>query len=263
MSIKLHIDNWISKSDPDYYTMFIKAWIPFNAWYFNEYSTTKDHEALDKLKNTPNKVKNRIIALLTNKDVLSNHFRSHLCYLHNELQNRSIINKGKKVSFESVVIDGVVPSPVTDTDKNGNIYKAIPHLTNGYRAIIITKANKTLMDKTFNPYDINLFLTENQYIALADRKVKEKIKNCFLKIDPKRATNLLSNSKNKSDYIELDASLKIKFINDPDLIAKGLLQILYDLRCLLFHGVLDPTQINQAMYEHAFFILKPILNELK
>lgn len=263
MSIKLHIDNWISKADPDYYTMFIKAWIPFNAWYFNEYATTKDSQALDQIKNTPNKIRNRIESLLKNDDPISESFKHYLSRLHLELESRSLVNKNKLISFKSIVIDGITPTPATDTDKKGNIYKAIPHPTNGYRAIIVTKGNKTLMDKTFNPYDINLFITENQYIALGDIKIQEKIKSCFLKIDPKKATNLLSNSKIKNDYIELDVKTKIHFINNPEMIAKGLIQILYELRCLLFHGVLDPTQANLAIYECAFFIFKPILNELK
>ncbi|PWK78229.1 hypothetical protein LX99_02069 [Mucilaginibacter oryzae] len=263
MSIKAHIDNWISKADPDYYVMFIKAWIPLNAWYFSEYATTKDSVALEKIKNTKNKVRNRIQALLDNeKDLDSRDFRFRLAQLHEELEKRSITNYGKKISFKSVVIDGVIPAPATDTDKRGTIYKAIPNKNTGYRAVIIDKSSKTLMDKTFNPYDFKAFLTDNQYITL-DAKNKEKIKKCFQLIDPNKGTDFISTSRVKSDYIELDAHAKIRFNNDTELIAKGLVQILYELRCLLFHGLLDPTQINQPIYEHAFFILKHIIKELK
>ena len=30
-----NIKDWIGRSEPDYYMMFVKAWIPFNAWYIN------------------------------------------------------------------------------------------------------------------------------------------------------------------------------------------------------------------------------------
>ena len=33
MPYNLHIDEWLKRSDEDFYTLFVKAWIPFNAWY--------------------------------------------------------------------------------------------------------------------------------------------------------------------------------------------------------------------------------------
>ncbi|KAA6346218.1 hypothetical protein EZS27_006244 [termite gut metagenome] len=265
MVTKLHIDNWITKAEPDYYTMFIKAWIPFNAWYFTEYGTKKDSEAISKIKGTNNKIKNRIKALLDNNGNESKNFRLYLAQLHLELINRNIMNYNKSVSFKHVILEDYMPTPATDTDKKGNIYKAIPDKSAGYRAIIIDKNNKTLMDRTFNPYpeDFNIFLTDNQYITLLDGEIKEKIQNCFKKIDPQKPINLISDSNQKNGYILLDDELEIKFINDTELIAKALIQILYTLRCLLFHGELDPTDINRGIYEHAFNLLRILIKELK
>jgi hypothetical protein len=31
-----NIDHWIRQAEPDYYVFFVKAWIPFNAWYIAE-----------------------------------------------------------------------------------------------------------------------------------------------------------------------------------------------------------------------------------
>ena len=263
MSIKAHIDNWISKAELDFYTMFIKAWIPFNAWYFAEYATKKDSVALDQIKNTKNKVRNRIESLLTNSDTAASNFRFHLSELHLELERRSVMNYGKVVSFKAVVVDGVLPSASTATDKKGNIYKAIPNKSSGYRAVILDKSSKTLLDKTFNPYDFNAFLIDNQYVSLKEERVKAIIRECFAEINPDKPFNFMSKSRIKSDYIELDAVNKVRFINDTELIAKGIIQILYSLRCILFHGELDPTEVNQAIYQHAYHILKPIIKELK
>ncbi len=260
---KAHIDNWINKAEPDYYTMFIKAWIPFNAWYFNEYSTTKDSVALEKVRNTSNKIRNRIVALIQNQDNEAKNFRYNLGQLHFQLESRTIINYGKNVSFEKITLEGFIPQATTDTDRKGNIYKAIPNLTTGYKAIIIDKNNRTIFDKTFNPYSMTNFLLENQYISLPNDGIKEKIRICFANINPEKAISLISKSKIKSEFIVLDADSKIHFINDTETIAKALLQILYTLRCLLFHGTLDPTETNHPIYEHAFNILKPIIKELK
>jgi len=263
MANKTHIDNWITKAEPDYYTMFIKAWIPFNAWYFTEYSTKTDKEALEKIKKDPNKVRNRIESLLINEDFEARNFRYHLSQLHIELENRSLKNYGRPVSFKSIALEEFFPSPATDSDIEGNIYKATPNKETGYKVLIVRKNNSTLMDATFNPYNFDEFLMHNQYISLKTAKMKEKIRICFEKINPKKPINLVSESKIKSDFIILDIDSKIKFVNNTQLIAKAVIEILYTLRCLLFHGELDPTEINQPIYEHAFTIIKPIIKELK
>lgn len=33
----IHLRNWVDWSNPDYYTMFVKAWIPFNAWFMDSF----------------------------------------------------------------------------------------------------------------------------------------------------------------------------------------------------------------------------------
>lgn len=263
MAVKTHINNWISKAEHDYYTMFIKAWIPFNAWYFAEYSTKKDSVALKAIKNSKNKIRNRIEALLKNNDYESKIFRFNLAQLHLQLEKRSVINYDSIVSFRNIILEDYTPSPFTATDKKGNIYKALPDKNEGYRAVILTKAGKTLMDKTFNPYDFDSFLKENQYIALGDAKIQEKIKICFENINPKKPISIVSKSKIKSEYLILDNDLKIQFVNNTELIAKSLIEILYSLRCLLFHGEIDPTESNQGIYEYSFNILQTLIRELK
>lgn len=263
MALKLHIDNWITRAEPDFYTMFIKAWIPFNAWYFNEYSTKKDSVAIKEIKNTKNKIRNRIEALLINNDIESKTFRFNLSKLHIELESRRIMNYGSIVSFQNIVMEDYLPPPATDKDRKGNIYKAIPDKNKGYRAVILDKVGKSLLDKTFNPYDYGALILETQYVALADSKIQEKIRLCFAAIDPLKPISVITASTVKSDYLLLDNDLKIKMVNDTELIAKSLINILYSLRCLLFHGELDPSHTNQAIYENAFYILKTLIKELK
>jgi hypothetical protein len=263
MAKKTHIDNWITKAEPDYYTMFIKAWIPFNAWYFTEYQTKKDSTALTEMSTSRNKVRNRIEALLKNTDYESQKFRLHIAKLHVELSNRSILNYEDVVSFSNLLFEDYFPSAQTD-NINNIILKAIPNKNTGYRITIVAKdSSKTYMDKNFNPYDLNALLLDNQYIGLPNSKMKAKAKKLFEEINPKKPVTLVSKSKIKTEYIVLDAESKIHFKNDTVLIAKAIIQILYKLRCLLFHGELDPTDTNQSIYEHAFNILNPIIKELR
>ncbi len=260
-NVTLHIKNWLNKATPDYYTMFIKAWIPLNAWYVNEFGTTEDRVAIKNLKEKSNKIRSRIQALLLNSDAESQSVRSHLAKLHFQLESRRIENKGKIISFNSIPQDGGKIDPVTDTDRKGNVYKAI--VGEGfYRVLIVAKGGKSLMDKKFSEHKLDSLLTETQYIALKDNKMQEKIRLCFQGIDPNGTISLVSRSRIKQEKILLDDDLKIEFVNDTELIAKSLIQVIYQLRCILFHGEIDPSETNQEIYEHAFYVLKSIIKEL-
>lgn len=44
-------EKWKSLASIDYFTQFVKAWIPFNAWYKNYYPTIKtDREAINEIQ---------------------------------------------------------------------------------------------------------------------------------------------------------------------------------------------------------------------
>ncbi len=53
-----------------------------------------------------------------------------------------------------------------------------------------------------------------------------------------------------------------KFCNNVDLICKAILENLYSLRCLLFHGDIDPTDGTNKVFESAYFTLKHILKAI-
>ena len=68
MSTSLYTENsekWKNLASIDYFTHFIKAWIPFNAWYKNFYpDLTTDRKAIDEIKSTSNKFRNKLVSLL-------------------------------------------------------------------------------------------------------------------------------------------------------------------------------------------------------
>jgi len=74
--------------------MFIHAWIPFNAWFRDEFydanARNGDRELIDRLKTQPNKIKNRIAALLLGQDEDALLFKSLLSKLNTELNAHAI-----------------------------------------------------------------------------------------------------------------------------------------------------------------------------
>lgn len=259
-----NINNWIRHSDPDYYSLFIRAWIPFNAWYIVEMPqhNKKDRLIIKELIDDPkSKPRIKIEALLRNNDFESKRFKSQLAQLHNELERISLIHNNQRLSFTNIALSENPTKHKSDTDKNGNKFKA--EIKPGYfEALIVDKNGKTLMHYKNPIYDLTDLKQNIHFIGLRDKKIQNKIFDCYLEINPNNPTNLLSKSKSKNEYILLDDFLKVKFTNKIETISQACIKVLYSLRCMLFHGEIDPTASNSVVYEHGYNILKTIIKDL-
>lgn len=99
-------DKWKSLADIDYFTHFVKAWIPFNAWYKTYFPDLKtDREAINEIKSNTNAAKNRFLSLLNGVNEESEQFRSNLAHLHYCLNNTVIENNQQRIYFERFVIE--------------------------------------------------------------------------------------------------------------------------------------------------------------
>lgn len=260
-----NIDNWLRLAEPDYYTLFIRCWIPFNAWYVAEMPQheKKDHLLIKELQDHPkSKPRLRIEYLLTHDDDESQKFQYHLIQLFHHLDKRSLHHNAVLLSLKSVELSTNNVKHAHLVDKYGNKYKAEVK-TGFFEAVIVDKNSKTLLHYKHPNHDIQHLKHDLKFIGLNDVKVQSNISNCYEAIDPTKPTELITNSKNKSDYITFESDKKLKFINDPATIAKACIKVFYALRCMLFHGEVDPTINNAAVFEHAFFMLNLVVKDLK
>jgi hypothetical protein len=260
-----NIDHWLKQSEPDYYLFFLKAWIPFNAWYVAElpHLDKKDTKIIKELQDNPNsKPRNTIENYLTTQDKSDAiKFRAHLAELHHFLEVKSLKHNGSKLSFTNLSLTENPKKFEKDTDANGNVYKAEAK-SSFFEALIVDKSGKTIMHFKQSPYNIEDLKKYNDYIKISDKKIQSKITNCYAAIDPNKPISLVSISKTKSDIIILNSENKVNFINDPTTIAKGCIKVLYALRNMLFHGEIEPISSNKPVYEHAFYLLRLIIKEL-
>ena len=81
MATNTHINKWIKRAELDYYTMFIKTWIPFNAWYMRDFyddsitpPRTSDKAIIDYLNSNSNKYRDKIKRLLRGTDDVAKEF---------------------------------------------------------------------------------------------------------------------------------------------------------------------------------------------
>jgi hypothetical protein len=259
-----NIDHWLKQSEPDYFMFFLKAWIPFNAWYVAELPQLgkKDTKIIKELQDNANS-KPRIIIetyLTTNKPD-SIKFKSHLAELHHYLELKTVKHNGLKLSFTNLSLTENPKKFEKDTDNEGNVYKA--EVKPGiYEVLILDKSSNKIMHFKQQIFNIEELIKYTDYIKIQNKKIQKRILKCYEAIDPKKPISLVSNSKTKTDFISLSSENKINFINDPTTIAKGCIKVLYALRCMLFHGEIEPTNANKPVYEHSYYLLRLIIKDI-
>jgi len=81
-----NVKQWLEQSDIDYFTHFVKAWIPFNAWYRHAYDTVEqERDVLEAIKTDGNKIRTRFMAKLEGTDPDYEEIRNHIAALHRRL----------------------------------------------------------------------------------------------------------------------------------------------------------------------------------
>jgi hypothetical protein len=259
-----NIDHWIRQAEPDYYLFFLKAWIPFNAWYVAELPNfgRQDSKIIQELQDNPkSKPRNIIENYLTNEKHDSIRFRSHLAELHHHLESKILSHNGVRLTFNAI---SLLANPKTfekTVDVAFNIYKAEVKM-GFYEAIIVDNGGRTILHIKQPKYEIEEFIKHNDFIRISDKKIRNKILDCYEAINPNKPVCLTAVSKIRGEYILLNSDNKTNFINDTTTIAKACLKVLYALRCMLFHGEIEPNNSNRPVYEHSYQLLRLILKHL-
>ena len=257
-----YLDNsnrWLALAEIDYLTQFVKAWIPFNAWYMNMYPTLKrDRVIINEIKSNSNVFRDRIISLLNGTNNESILFKGQIAKLHQYLESHYIPNADKRITFQSINVE---TNPVTSETLNFRrwIYKV--ELTHTGNAININSLVTNSLGITQYTYNQTKFDIENLTSHLnTSSGLNKNQKNCLVetyqKIDPKKPTNLISQNRQGIEAGD------ILLIDDSDKIVKGLIEIIYRLRNILFHGELIPNNDNKKVYEPAYHILKTLIQSL-
>ncbi|MBB4805834.1 hypothetical protein HNP38_001106 [Chryseobacterium defluvii] len=264
----------------DYYTQFVKAWIPFNAWYMVSYSialnSDKDRVIIDHIKDNSNPFRDRIINLLMDATATGLEFKHYLAQLHLELEGHTVPSHDNKLSFRSLFVKKN-PNSSHTLSQGKFVYKVtydetIPKNQNRLKCEIFdsTQNLRNIYLEDLPTWDKTLFDNHFPYQALSQTK-KKYLKECFLQVNPKRTENIILDPKIQSNGkkmaplggVTIDREFSIYFVNNPILISQALIEMLYNLRCILFHGEINPTDTNQKIYKYAFLIQQILIQELQ
>lgn len=254
----------IANNDIDYTILFIKCFLPFNAWYCNNYPqhNNNDSKIIYSLKSEDNIFKTRIISLLEGNNSESKTFRENIVTLHTMLEHIRVPSNTNRISFLDI---NFRENPEKTKTKNFNkyTYKAeylTPSAPHHYRiklTIVKTVGYSSIFSYQHNKYDKEHLKLNNDFNNLTN-KTREIILSLFEDVDPKKKESLILNSK-KNSFPKFS---NLYFVNDSDIIAQSLIEIIYRLRCILFHGEITPTTDNLSIYEYAYYILKSIIKTL-
>jgi hypothetical protein len=262
---KGHINQWFEASEPDYYILFLKAWIPFNAWYVSELPqfNKKDGDIIRELQDNPDSKPRKIIEnYISQNNHDSDLFKSYLSELHFALERKVIMHNNFRLSFRTLQLSSNSHTSDTFVDSIENVYK-VEKTDSYFHAFIQAKSDKTLLNYKSPIYNIQGLKMNSYFIRLNNANIQNKILELYELIDPDRPSSIISDSDNASDFIIMKNRNQVKFKNEPDFIAQACIRVLYSLRCMLFHGEIDPSVSNKPVYENAYNLLRLIIKDLR
>jgi hypothetical protein len=273
----IHVEKWVERALPDYYMLFIKAWIPFNAWYKREcklagVTNLSDKSCINWICNNPNTVYNKVISLLTGTANKDERFRDDIASLQIALKNHIIPSVDHPLNFSTMVPE-ITSVPLIDVVFRTYKYK-VERITvgNSFQYDIRVEDNNTHIakyTKHLNKWDLNAIIADSNYQSLKSTECKKKILEYFKDINPSKPLDIVLTPMEKDgvpqkprNSIEMGHNTGVYFVKDTDKIAKVLIHLLYKLRCEIFHGSLDPSKANSEIYQYAYNIQLELVKEL-
>jgi len=270
-----NIRMWIEQSDIDYIGHFIKAWIPFNAWYNDTFSTlNSDRQKISAIKSQNNSVRRGINSLMEADSQLGKEFKSNISALYYQLQQNQIDGRDGRIWFEDSLKEKN-SSVLIDNREFGRDKYYLKRTDGQYlgqvsemKVIVKKKSdNSPVFTYAHTDYDIVHLQSFPAYQSLSHTK-KEQIRTMFQELKPVRIESLIEFEKKESpiNYYECDSYVLRRDATHSCYsiyVVKALIEIIYQLRNVLFHGELVPNKGAQKVYKEAYLILKMILDKIR
>lgn len=247
------VNHWAEQIEIDYYAAFIKSWIAFNAWLNYKYGDINDTEKLENLTNSST-LKDIVCRNIREKDN-TEMLLSRIAKLHELLEGREIKNKEKRISLSKT---RVKKAPENTEETKRGIHYSFKCVSNKNKCIITNSSNVEI----FNFIDESKYYSEEKCkTKLEESKLSNTQKNyafsLYKQLSPVEEVDLLNVSTN--EYYEIGS---FRFIKKEHYIFKALMEAIYDIRCMLFHGDIDPDD-QKDIYEQAYYLVKFFVDKIR
>ena len=257
-----HKDEWKALADIDYFGAFVKAYIPFNAWMNISYpALNTDREKINEIKRNSNTFRDKICALLNADNQDGSQFRSLLGELHDLLENHYINNQDKRITFTNVTI-GKNPQYIYEASCRGIGFRVQygNGATTETKSLIKRRDGTSIFHLSQPNYDIEALRANADFVA-QKQEYKSHLLNCYKNVEPYIQKDFTTgfDAADLNTYFECG---NYKFIKESENLAKGLIEIIYNLRNSLFHGELVPNKEANQVYGAAYRILYLLIQSL-
>lgn len=252
--------DWIRKINVDieYYADFIKAWIAFNAWYRTEYNDRQDRVVIEKIKNESNRFKTYINNYIDGVDSDSILFQEYIGKLHIALNNAAIVTQERsgtrmQISFTEIAINN--PKTTVAESYRQNDYRIERTNTITKTEISHKKTKASIFTFTQDSYNLDELTVHPDFERLHQECKAQCIAN-YKQVCPYITENILEANNNPKILGGTN------FVNDVNKISRGIVEVLYLLRCSLMHGELSPDKNANEVYKYAYKVLVLVLKQL-
>ena len=258
-----YLDNaqrWLDLSEVDYLGQFVKAWLAFNAWYRAVYSQSQDRQIIIDFKWGNNVARSKLVPLLTSSAEEGVELRSNIGLLHNRLENFHL-HSGKhtetiRISFKAIYLKA---SPLM-TDRASR-YGIVYEVTRGgagvpakqVKSVVVNSTGSNVFTLTQQKYDIAELESTPTFINSLAANQQGALRAVYRKVDPNVVVDLTNSGK---PPIQCGAHT---FSSTAEDLFAGMCEVIYLMRCILFHGELVPSHGASGCYEPAYHIVRRFL----
>ncbi len=263
-----HRDRWLALSDVDYLGQFVKSWLAFNAWYRSAYTETQDRKILQEIKYQTNPIMNKFRPLLVARRDTggrelprteeSVRFCSDIGLLHHRLENYEIhAGKGddkQRITFTNIYLKD--NNPVSFTESKYGFSYELKRVANGNIDVQAKNATgSSVFAYTNTRYEMSHFIHAISTAPLSSTQ-RSYLQGFFPSLNPKLIADLRQGN---LDAIQCgDHAFRCGEIE----LFSGVMEIIYQMRCVLFHGELHPSREASECYEPAYRIIRRFLESL-
>lgn len=254
MAAKDNWKQWRDSAEIDWFSHFIKAWIPFNGWMTYTFGELNDRDLLDNVKNGGNVVSNRIVSMLNPEQDRSSdaaRFRSHVDALHCLLQVCAVESRRGRVSFETVDIGANVhkDEKTIKWKREFQVHRDQP--TKGEMLLTMTDTHNVVVFTLTQPAYERRSLEDDPNFKKLDPGHRATFLPMYDAVAPRLIRSVLAEQGAKETFKYENTD----FIKDAPKIFSALIDVIYSLRNALFHGSITPNEQNNAIYEPAYHIV--------
>ncbi|MFM2198532.1 MAG: hypothetical protein RLZZ505_1964 [Verrucomicrobiota bacterium] len=263
-TLRDNLPRWREAAQIDWFSHFIKAWIPFNAWMTETYGDESDRKMLDGIKAGSNVVFNRITPMITvkprsardteagwqNETEDAEEFRRWLAMLHRRLEECVVDGRKGRISFTIVDVGENRTTSETKTHRNQilKVERGVPAA--GKITASVTTATTVKFQFVQDGYD-KQELEDNPDFQKQVPEVRGHLLNLYRLAAPRIIESVLV-PPSQRDCAQIDG---IRFVDNQRKVFGALIEVLYGLRNALFHGSITPNDQHNEIYEPAYHLV--------